>query len=248
MVSFLHDDQDVSPKRRKKLLVHGTSPPNSNSSYWSALSIYLDSILSNHSVLLLGDFNSPDICWSTLTGQVCKLTFNHNLSQLVDIPTHNSGNILDLVLSSPSTNVCELTKVSYPVLQSDHFILSFKFLSTSTNPQPHLNNPSSKFAFTKADFDCLSSYLLDVDFSSYYNSTDIARLIAAGYNLSLYSFTPVVPCLSRRLHCLAIRATGLLRQGRVTVREIQAHSCCTRALVYSIAVTKRMHCRPHLYV
>ena len=126
-----------------------------------------------------GDFNSPDICWSTLTGQVpssislCNLTFNHNLSQLVDIPTHNSGNILDLVLSSPSINACELTQVSHPVLQSDHFILSFKFLSTSTNPQPHLNNPSSKFAFKKADFDGLSSYLLDFDFSSYYNSTDI---------------------------------------------------------------------------
>ena len=58
------------------------------------------------SVIILGDFNMPDICWSTLTGtstasnSFCDLLFELNLSQLVKEPTHCKGNILDLVITN----------------------------------------------------------------------------------------------------------------------------------------------------
>lgn len=77
--------------------------PNSDFSYCSKLFDYLSSISDTHQTLILGDLNSPDICWSTLSGQsstsrvLCDLVFHHNLSQLVDFPTHTSGNILDLI-------------------------------------------------------------------------------------------------------------------------------------------------------
>ena len=78
-------------------------PPNADNSYYSKLFDYLNSILGKHQTLILGDFNSPDICWSTLSSQsissraIYNLAFRHDLSQLVNFPTHISRNTLDLI-------------------------------------------------------------------------------------------------------------------------------------------------------
>jgi len=54
----------------------------------------------------VGDFNYPDISWTDLVGDTtcsnlfCELVFDSNLTQLVDVPTHVRGNILDLVLTN----------------------------------------------------------------------------------------------------------------------------------------------------
>ena len=48
-------------------------PPNSDNNYCLAIVDYLNSISANHQILILGDFNSPDICWSTLTGHSSSL-------------------------------------------------------------------------------------------------------------------------------------------------------------------------------
>jgi len=57
----------------------------------------------NSPIIIAGDFNRPDIYWSTLsaTSQAsnlfCDLVYNLNLSQLVDSATHIHGNLLDLI-------------------------------------------------------------------------------------------------------------------------------------------------------
>ena len=57
-------------------------------------------------VILVGDYNMPDICWSSLTGtstfsnSFCDFVFEMSLSQLVMEATHIKGNILDLVLTN----------------------------------------------------------------------------------------------------------------------------------------------------
>ena len=57
-------------------------------------------------LVIMGDFNLPDLNWSILSGHTdfsnhfCDLAFESNLSQLVDQPTHICGNILDLVLTN----------------------------------------------------------------------------------------------------------------------------------------------------
>ena len=44
-------------------------PPNSSDSYRKCLLSYLHSFASHmETVIIVGDFNMPDICWSTLTG------------------------------------------------------------------------------------------------------------------------------------------------------------------------------------
>ena len=70
------------------------NPPNANDEYHQQLLKFLHS-LSTYSceVILMGDFNIPDVNW-TLSGshhfshQFCEAIFDLNLIQLIDLPTH----------------------------------------------------------------------------------------------------------------------------------------------------------------
>ena len=62
-------------------------------------------IIGSVNLIVLGDFNTPDIDWNTLSDfspvsrQFCDLIFDSELSQLINCPTHIHGNILDLLLT-----------------------------------------------------------------------------------------------------------------------------------------------------
>ena len=84
--------------------------------YLTSLFTYLsDLTCSPNHCLNVGDFNFPDICWSSFTGS----------SVLSVEPTHVKGNILDLVLSSDRVNVDGLNIFRSVFIHSDHFIVSF---------------------------------------------------------------------------------------------------------------------------
>ena len=58
---------------------------------------------SNDNIVILGDFNAPDIDWLTLSAdsgfsiQLCDLIFQYHLTQVNMSSTHEHGNILDLL-------------------------------------------------------------------------------------------------------------------------------------------------------
>ena len=69
--------------------------PNSCVEYKQSLMAYLDNFAANPTpLILMGDFNVPDINWDTLSvsmtfsNQLCDFVFQYNLSQIVDCPTH----------------------------------------------------------------------------------------------------------------------------------------------------------------
>ena len=112
----------------------------------------------------MGDFNFPDINWSSLTGSekysslFCELIFDLNLCQLVGDPTHVKGNILDLVLTNDFHFVSELT-VDYDnksSLVSDHFPIYFSI--TSHQSIYSSSKSISIFNFSKADMLGLCDY------------------------------------------------------------------------------------------
>ena len=155
-------------------------PPNPDSPYITDLITYLSDIMSSHcnDTILLGDFNMPDIDWSTLSSSshhsasFCDFTFNYNLSQLIDKPTHIKGNTLDLIL----TNTCHRIKninISTPmnILSSDHSIINFT-LSRSVTSHIELS-PHYVFDFSKADYSGLCSFLMDFNFSPLLSSDDV---------------------------------------------------------------------------
>ena len=80
------------------------NPPNASDKYHQQLLEFLHSLSSySCSVILMDDFNIPDVNWSTLTesnhfsNQFCDANFDLNLTQIIDLPIHVHGNILDLV-------------------------------------------------------------------------------------------------------------------------------------------------------
>ena len=91
------------------------NPPNASAEYTQELINFLQLLPTDSSpVILMGDFNVPDINWSTLVGsthfsnQFCDLIFDLNLSQIVDSPTHIQGNTLDLVLTNLEDSIHSL--------------------------------------------------------------------------------------------------------------------------------------------
>ena len=89
--------------------------------------------------VLVGDYNFPDICRYSLSGTssfsnyFCEFIFDYNLTQHVMEPTHIMGNILDLVVTSPSVNI--LTYLLFLLFSTFHqiillsvFVFVIKFL------------------------------------------------------------------------------------------------------------------------
>jgi endonuclease/exonuclease/phosphatase family metal-dependent hydrolase len=98
-----------------------------------------DSIEPN--LILAGDFNFPEIAWNHITNksmrpiardfQELHVVTTHGLTQIVDCPTHDKGNTLDLLL----TNLVPLpTLKSIDIKLSDHSALTFDI--SSLLPQP----------------------------------------------------------------------------------------------------------------
>ena len=80
--------------------------------------------------IIIGDFNFPDIDWSAgIAGSrgrnFLDATQETFMEQLVNEPTHRSGNILDLVLCNEEEMVTEV-KAEGRLGKSDHDILSFQ--------------------------------------------------------------------------------------------------------------------------
>ena len=154
-------------------------PPYSKVLYVSSMVEYLTNIVSSFKkCIIVGDFNFPDIDWSTLTGSLpstnvfCEFVFDCNLIQHITQSTHQKGNILDLVLSSPDIVINQLSVNSSSVASfSDHFIISFIFhCSTSLAVK---TKSSYVFDFSKANYLAICDFLLDSDFSQLFHSKNI---------------------------------------------------------------------------
>ena len=153
-------------------------PPDSPVSLISSLVLYLSSLVSSYNrCIFVGDFNFPDISWSSLLGSsmssnvFCEFIFDCNLTQHVTQPTHKKGNILDLVFTSSSVNIKHLS-VNPQLLSefSDHFIISF---DVSFSPSANISKSLCVFDFSKTNFTDICSFLLDFDFSVCFHSRDI---------------------------------------------------------------------------
>ena len=125
-------------------------------------------------VLILGDFNLPEINWSTLSGNsaasdnFCEFIFDSNLTQLVDTPTHTCGNMLDLVLTNCPEQISNLLvhPPQYQCVSSDHHLITFSVALRHCIPSPSIREV---FNFKRGDYIGLSEYLLSCDFSTFYN-------------------------------------------------------------------------------
>ena len=151
-------------------------PPDSSPSYVFSLTHFLSEITSSFSkCIFVGDFNFPDIDWQVLMGTCnqsncfCDFVFDSNLTQHVLDPTHVKGNILDLVLTSSSVSVNHLKVHPSSVIDfSDHLTISFDVCCNVSSAAS--STPSYVFDFCNADYESISSFLLDANFSIVFES------------------------------------------------------------------------------
>ena len=130
-------------------------------------------------VVILRDFNLPDINWNTLSGNsslanvFCELVFELNLLQLIECPTHIHGNILDLILTNTDDliqNVVVLPHNLCPV-QSDHFLINFS-MSISEHSLSNIT-PHYVYDYSKADFEGLDAYIFNSNLLECLTSQDV---------------------------------------------------------------------------
>ena len=75
---------------------------------------FLHNLSPSHNHIIIGDFNMPDIDWSTLSAistysnSFCDAVYDNNLYQLITVPTHIKGNTLDLLLTDTPDNVTDI--------------------------------------------------------------------------------------------------------------------------------------------
>jgi len=140
-------------------------PPNPNVSLIQSLSSHLCQFDQSCNVVILGDFNLPDIVWDTLCGSTiaaeafCDTCFENNLSQLISCSTHIHGNTLDLILTNNDDlidNISVSDTINIPI-KSDHYAITFEL--SSFQPQPTENISQYVYDFSKADFHGMNAYI-----------------------------------------------------------------------------------------
>ena len=122
--------------RPKLLLICLYIPPNCTSEYQQE-TLHAISNIQNVRTIILRDFNTPDINWLTLCGgspfshNLCNTLHHLNYLQLVNTPTHQAGNILDLILTNAPHRNSNIVVSTDSMLNSDHFLITADILSHS---------------------------------------------------------------------------------------------------------------------
>ena len=152
-------------------------PPNPCYNKCVDLCHYLSTLSNDNKVIILGDFNLPDINWHTLTGNTassakfCEFVYDNNLDQLVNEPTHHQGNTLDLVLTNCSRILHNVTIYTNTRIPTDHFVVSFSI------QVPKLSNSISKsrlvYNFRKANYTQMVDFLCDCNFEPCLSSDNL---------------------------------------------------------------------------
>ena len=133
-------------------------------------------------VLLLGDFNVPDIEWANGSCPGSPTSFSAKfldtvqdsfLSQHTTQPTRNHpsqrSSILDLILTNDPDDVTNLVHLP-PLGSSDHNCLMWDLCCKVIHKQ---NKTNKLYNYFKGDYDSLNNHFLEMDWSSKFEGHDI---------------------------------------------------------------------------
>lgn len=166
------------------------------------------STLASRSIILLGDFNLPDVNWNSLSGSspfsslFCDLVFDLNLVQLVTFPTHQKGNILDLCLTNQPNLVCDISPLTDGLIcnLSDHVPVDISILISY---HFSYSGPVSKFRlFSKGNYPAMDNFLQDANLEDFFNSVDIEYMWLLLKDLIHRAISTFVPARHSARQCL----------------------------------------------
>ena len=93
--------------------------------FFTKLESFFESI-STANLIILGDFNFQVNTHSLCSDSFKKLIFEYSYNQIVDFPTHTSGNNIDLINILPDSAI--ISKPNQGNLISDHYVISFDIM------------------------------------------------------------------------------------------------------------------------
>ena len=164
--------------------------PNSSVSDNNKLMLQIDKISkrlmnSGEKLILLGDFNFPEITWSD---EDCEKSPSHPaseflntlqsnyLSQFVDKPTHHRAlqtpTLIDLILSNDPEFVYNL-EFHPPFGKSHHSVLTF---DVDVKPIKYNNSSIKKFSYNKGNYVAMRNHVKDFDWNSLLNFDDVNEM------------------------------------------------------------------------
>ena len=104
---------------------------------------YLNTLPYNKQILLIGDFNTPDIEWDTYSCAcsnselLCDFVVDQNLIQFIDKPTHLHNNILDLIIANRDNPIHDIFihPIEDFIIHSNHLMITFSLTTSHSYPR-----------------------------------------------------------------------------------------------------------------
>lgn len=153
-------------------------PPNCSDMYHAEVIRSINNLNFTCDVIVSGDFNCPDINWSTLTGthhfskSLCDVVFANNLMQHVSESTHIHGNCLDLILTNCQDRMSDfMVDSTTNSTLSDHYLVS-AWIAVKNNLSAKRGD-EWRFNFALADFQDVDMHLAGKDFSRCFHAESI---------------------------------------------------------------------------
>ncbi|CAJ0940923.1 unnamed protein product [Ranitomeya imitator] len=173
-------------------------PPNITETMESLLLKQIDEAATHNEVLVMGDFNYPDINWETETCETHKgnrfllITKKNYLSQLVQNPTRGAA-LLDLILSNRPDRITNLQVVGH-LGNSDHNIVQFHLSFTRGSCQ----GVTKTLNFRKAKFEQLRDALNLVDWDNILRNKNTDNKWEMFKNILNRQCKRFIPCGNKR--------------------------------------------------
>ena len=191
-----------STKNKKLIFGIVYIPPNSSDAYHSSVFNFIRTLPQSNNIVIVGDFNYPDIDWLTLSGtnlnssSFCDLIFDTNLVQLVETSTHSAGHILDLVLTNQHSNIQNLTLDSKPPshLLSDHLMIRFDIICDIGSSDKTTKSTCS-LNYSKANWEGINQFLSQYNFDLLFSLPDSDTKWAFIKNAILEAVHQFTPCV-----------------------------------------------------
>ena len=174
---------ELQPSCKKKILMAVFyRPPSSDCSYLSEFTKFIRkaSRTKFDQLLIVGDFNLPNIDWPTMISSSDSDLYNiftksikdHFLWQVVDFPTRQE-NLLDLVLTNIPDKIVDIERF-YDILDSDHKLIKF-YIDLRIARTPQVKRQVCNFK--KADWSDLKRTLSLIDWDLCFVENDINALL-----------------------------------------------------------------------
>lgn len=189
-------------------------PPKHTREAVAPLDDLLSFMISNFpgsNLLVVGDFNFPDIDWCNLqvrSGSSQKYLhrnflnciLSNDLDQIITEPTHQLGNTLDLVMTNQSDFIFDYRVINPGI--SDHFMIEF---CVAADFKTSHEQTSFIKLYNKADFTAISDLLVDA-LSDIENAIDnkadinsVWQIFETTINLAVLKYVP--KCIPKKRDC-----------------------------------------------